>query len=85
MNKTEKTLRMMAKMAIETYNLENGDNAREVSLGTTLDIDGKEAYAFTKNAIVFWDGSTKEFADLNEEDILAFYQAISDEYGVEVY
>lgn len=84
MNKTENLMRL-AEMAIETYNLENGDNAREVSLGTTLDIEGKEAYAFAKNSIVFWDGSTKDFADLNDEDILAISQAISDEYGVEVY
>jgi hypothetical protein len=84
MNKTENLMRTAAKMAIEIYNLENGDNAREVSLGTTIDIDGKEAYAFTKNSIVFWDGSTKDFADLNDEDILAISQAINDEYGVEL-
>ena len=83
MNEASK-LHQLAELAINTYNLENGDNAREVSLGTTLDIEGKEAYAFTENSIVFWDGSTKEFADLNDEDILAIFQAISDEYGVEV-
>ena len=84
MNDTEKLMRL-AEMAIETYNLENGDNAREVSLGTTLGIEGKEAYAFTKNSIVFWDGTHEDFATLNEEDTLTIYQAISDEYGVEVY
>ena len=83
MNDTEKLMRL-AEMAIETYNLENGDNAREVSLGTTLDIEGKEAYAFTENSIVFWDGTHEDFATLNDEDILAISQAISDEYGVEV-
>ena len=84
MNHTDKLTRL-AELAIETYNLENGDNAREVSLGTTLDIEGKETYAFTKNSIVFWDGSTKDFTTLNEEDTLTIYQTISDEYGVEVY
>lgn len=84
MNSTEK-LKRLAELAIETYNLENGDNAREVSLGTICDIDGKEAYAFTEKSIIFWDGYFKEFADLDEEDILTIYQAISDEYGVEVY
>lgn len=84
MNNAEKLMRL-AESAIETYNLENGDSAREVSLGTTLDIEGKEAYAFTKNSIVFWDGTYEDFATLNEEDTLTIYQAISDEYGVEVY
>lgn len=84
MNNAEKLMHL-AELAIETYNLENGDNAREVSLGTTLDIEGKEAYAFTKNSIVFWDGTYEDFATLNEEDTLTIYQAISDEYGVEVY
>ena len=83
MNEASK-LHQMAELAINIYNLENGDNAREVSLGTTLDIEGKEAYAFTKNSIVFWDGTHEDFATLNEEDTLAIYQAISDEYGVEV-
>lgn len=84
MNDTNKLMRL-AKLAIETYNLENGDDAREVSLGTTLDIGGKEAYAFTENSIVFWDGTWQAFVTLNEEDTLTIYQAISDEYGVEVY
>lgn len=84
MNDTDKLMRL-AEMAIEAYNLENGDNAREVSLGTTIDIEGKEAYAFTKNSIVFWDGTHEDFAALNEEDTLTIYQAISDEFGVEVY
>ena len=84
MNETDKLMRL-AELAIGTYNLENGCLVSEVSLGTTYDIDGKEAHAFTKKSIVFWDGSTKCFTDLNEEDIITIYQAISDEYGVEVY
>lgn len=84
MNEASK-LHQLAELAINTYNLENGDDAREVSLGSTLDIEGKEAYAFTKNSIVFWDGTHEDFATLNEEDTLTIYQAISDEYGVEVY
>ena len=83
MNEASK-LHQLAELAINIYNLENGDNAREVSLGTTLDIEGKEAYAFTENSIVFWDGTHEDFATLNDEDILAISQAISDEYGVEV-
>ena len=84
MNEASK-LHQLAELAINIYNLENGDDAREVSLGTTIDIEGKEAYAFTKNSIVFWDGTHEDFATLNEEDTLTIYQAISDEYGVEVY
>ena len=83
MNETDKLMRL-AELAIETENLETGDNAREISIGDILTIDGKEAYAFTKSSVVFWDGTRKSFSSLNNEDVAAIYQAISDEYGVEV-
>jgi len=86
MNKTFEInkLMAMARIAIENENLESGDNAREISLGTTCQIEGKEAYAITKYSVVFWDGSSKKFMALDINDVMELQRIITDQFDVEL-
>ena len=70
----------MARIAIENENLETGDNAKEISLGTTCEIDGKEAYAITKYSVVFWDGTSKKFMALSPKDVMELQRIISKQF-----
>ena len=86
MNKTFEInkLMAMARIAIENENLETGDNAREISLGTTCQIEGKEAYAITKYSVVFWDGSSKKFMALDINDVMELQRIITKQFDVEL-
>lgn len=86
MNKTFEInkLMAMARIAIENENLETGDNAREISLGTTCEIEGKEAYAITKYSVVFWDGTSKKFMALDINDVMELQRIITDQFDVEL-
>lgn len=86
MNKTFEInkLMAMARIAIENENLETGDNAREISLETTCEIEGKEAYAITKYSVVFWDGTSKKFMALDINDVLELQLVITKQFDVEL-
>lgn len=86
MNKTFEInkLMAMARIAIENENLESGDNAKEISLGTTCQIEGKEVYAITKYSVVFWDGSSKKFMALDINDVMELQRIITDQFDVEL-
>lgn len=86
MNKTFEInkLMAMARIAIENENLETGDNAKEISLGTTCQIEGKEAYAITKYSVVFWDGTSKKFMALDINDVMELQQIITKQFDVEL-
>ena len=86
MNKTFEInkLMAMARIAIENENLETGDNAKEISLGTTCQIEGKEAYAITKYSVVFWDGSSKKFMALDINDVMELQRIITKQFDVEL-
>lgn len=86
MNKTFEInkLMAMARIAIENENLETGDNAREISLGTTCEIEGKEAYAITKYSVVFWDGTSKKFMALDINDVMELQRIITKQFDVEL-
>lgn len=86
MNKTFEInkLMAMARIAIENENLETGDNAKEISLGTTCQIEGKEAYAITKYSVVFWDGSSKKFMTLDINDVMELQRIITKQFDVEL-
>lgn len=86
MNKTFEInkLMAMARIAIENENLETGDNAREISLGTTCQIEGKEAYAITKYSVVFWDGTSKKFMALDINDVMELQRIITKQFDVEL-
>lgn len=77
-------LMTMARIAIENENLSTGDNAREISLGTTCEIEGKEAYAITKYSVVFWDGTSKKFMALNPDDVMELQRIITKQFDVEI-
>lgn len=86
MNKTFEInkLMAMARIAIENENLASGDNAKEISLETTCEIEGKEAYAITKYSVVFWDGTSKKFMALDINDVLELQRVITKQFDVEL-
>lgn len=77
-------LMTMARIAIENENLSTGGNAREISLGTTCEIDGKEAHAITKYSVVFWDGTSKKFMALKSDDVMELQRIITKQFDVEI-
>lgn len=86
MNKTFEInkLMAMARIAIENENLETGGNAREISLGTTCQIEGKEAHAITKYSVIFWDGTSKKFMALDINDVMELQRVITKQFDVEL-
>lgn len=85
-NKMIATLVNLVGLAIENWNLENGDNTDAVGLGdTTVDLsNGKEVFMVTKEGAVDFKGNLILYNHLHDEDIQNLIDAVSQEYELDV-
>lgn len=79
----------MVDIAIDTYNLETGFDAHEISLNNEITLDSCTAagnivaYAVTRYSVVTTKGEHIKFLKLDRDDIYTLQDIIHDEYDID--
>lgn len=85
-NKMIATLSGLVSQAIENWNLENGDNTKQIGLGdTTVTLsNGKEAFMVTTEGVIDFQGRTILYNLLSDDDLQNLISVVSEEYELDV-